>query len=499
MAATIIRGGRVLDLERRSAQAADVLIDGGTIREIGRDLVLPEGAAVIDGRDRLLVPGLVNAHTHAHGALGKGMVPDRAPLEVWLAWSGAALGPRGAEEKYLSAQLSAIEMVHKGCTAAYDMCVEYPAPTVDGVRAVAQAYADVGMRAVVAPMMADRTLWQALPGLLDAVPEPMRANVDKLRTAPYEASVAAGREILRTWPFDRARVRPALGPTIPLHCSDEFLTACRDLAREFDVGLQMHLAETRSQALLGRQKYGRTLTAHLESLGLLGPRFSGAHGVWLERDEIRRLADAGAAIAHNPLSNLRLGSGIAPVRLMRALGLRVGIGTDSTSTSDTQNMFEAMRMATYLTRVQAEPPEQWLGSDETLAMATTGSAGVLGMADRIGRLTPGHAADIVFLDLTFIGYVPLNDALLQLVCAESGAAVEKVMIDGRLVMSDRKLLTVDEEKVRHNAEAAAERLRAHIAPGVAAARAVERYVSGFCVGLLREPYPIERFTRLGSE
>ena len=116
-------------------------------------------------------------------------------------------------------------------------------------------------------MMADRTLWQALPGLLDAVPEPMRADVDKLRTAPYEASVAASREILRTWPFDRARVRPGLGPTIPLHCSDEFLTACRDLAREFDVGLQMHLAETRSQALLGRQKYGRTLTAHLDRSG----------------------------------------------------------------------------------------------------------------------------------------------------------------------------------------------------------------------------------------
>jgi guanine deaminase len=498
MATTIIRGGRVLDLERRSAERADVLVDGGTIREIGPALSAPEGAAALDAHDRLLVPGLVNAHTHAHGALGKGLVSDCVPLEVFLASSGAVHGPRGVEDKYLSATLSAIEMVRKGCTAAYDLCVEYPAPTREGVRAVAQAYTDVGMRAVVAPMMADRTLWHALPGLLGAVPEPARAQVEKLQAAPYETSIAACRDILTSWPFDRARVRPALGPTIPLHCSDAFLVECRDLARDFDVGVQTHLAETRNQALLGRRKYGRTLTAHLEGLGLLGPRFSGAHGVWLDRDEIARLADAGASVAHNPLSNLRLGSGIAPVGLMRRLGLRVGIGTDSVSSSDTQNMFEAMRLATYLTRVQGEPPERWLRADEALAMATTGSAGVLGMGDRVGRIAPGHAADIVFLDLGFIGFVPLNDALLQLVCGESGAGVDKVMIDGRLVLDGGTLLTVDEAKVRRDAAAAAERLRAASAPGVTAARAFERFVGAFCAGLAREPYPIERFTRLGD-
>ncbi|MBI3827502.1 MAG: amidohydrolase [Candidatus Rokubacteria bacterium] len=499
MSATIIRGGRVLDVTGDRAEPADVLVDGGVIRDIGRPgTAAPEGAAVLDARDRLLIPGLVNAHTHAHGALARGLPGDRVPLEMLLTTGAALGGSRGLEDKYLSAQLSAIEMVRKGCTACYDLFVEYPTPTVDGTYAVARAYRDVGMRAVVAPMMADRTLFQALPGLLDALPEAERQRVDALRTSPYEASAAACRDILRDWPFDRARVRPALGPTIPLHCSDEFLTACRDLAREYDVPLQTHLAESRGQAVLGLRKYGKTLTAHLADLGLLGPRFSGAHGVWLDADDVRRLADAGASVAHNPMSNLRLGSGVAATRLMLDGGLRVGVGTDSASSSDSQNMFEALRWASYLSRIGTLDYRRWLSAPEAFTMATTGSAAVLGMQGQIGRLAPGYRADIVLLDLTRPEYVPLNDVLLQLVFAEGGASVDSVMIDGRVVLDRGRLLTVDEAKVRASAEAAAARLREANAGAVAAARALEDYVGAFCVGLAREPYRVARVLALDA-
>jgi cytosine/adenosine deaminase-related metal-dependent hydrolase len=486
--ATVIRGGRVLDIGGHRGEPADVLIAGDTIREIGRPgMAAPAGAADIDARDRLLIPGLVNAHTHAHGALSRGLVPDRAPLEMLLTGSAAVNGNRALEDKYLSAQLSAIEMVRRGCTACYDLFVEFPLPTVEGVQAVARAYHDVGLRAVVAPMMADRTLWQALPGLVESVPEPARRQVEQIRTAPWEASIQACREILRTWPFDRARVRPALGPTIPLHCSDEFLRGCRDLAREFDVGLQTHLAESRAQAVLGRKKYGKTLTAHLGDLGLLGPRFSGAHAVWLEADDVKRLADAGASVAHNPLSNLRLGSGVAHVRQMLEGGLRVGVGTDSASSSDTQNMFEATRLASYLSRIQTPDFSRWLTVDEALTMATAGSAGVLGMPEQIGRLAPGFKADIVLLDLANVNYVPLNDVMLQLVNGESGSAVDRVMIDGRLVLDRGRLLTVDEARVRSHAEAATARLRAANAETLAFARSLEGFVGAFCLGLARAP------------
>lgn len=490
---TIVRGGRLLDVAGHRAEPADLLIEDGTIRQIGPPgLAAPTDAVALAARDRLLIPGLVNAHTHAHGALARGLAGDRVPLEVLLTLSAPVTAGRTVEDKYLSAQLSAIEMVRKGCTACYDLFVEFPGPTLEGLHAVARAYTDVGIRAVIAPMMADLTLYQALPGLLDAIPEPARAEAARLRAAPWAASVATCREILRTWPFDRDRVRPALGPTIPLHCSDEFLVACRDLARAFDVGVQTHLAESKTQAVLGRKKYGKTLTAHLGDLGLLGPGFSAAHAIWLDRDDIRRLADAGACVAHNPLSNLRLGSGVARVRTMLEAGLTVGIGTDSASSSDTQNMFEATRLAAYLSHVSTPAYRRWLTAEEALKMATVGSAAVLGMQARIGRLAPGYRADIVFLDLASIGYVPLNDVLLQLVNGESGAAVTRVMIDGRLVLDGGRVLTVDEARVRGDAEKARARLTEANAASLAFARSLESAVGDFAVARCGEPYETER-------
>jgi len=492
MAMTIIRGGRVLDAAGHRAEPADVLIDGDTIREIGRPgLAAPQDAVTVDARDRLLMPGLVNAHTHGHGGLSRGLVGDRVPLELLLTLATGVNGHRSLEDKALSATLSAVEMVRRGCTAFLDMYAEFPAPTVEGLHAAARAYRDVGIRAVVAPMMADRTFYQALPGLMEALPDGVRRRVQALSAVPWQASIAACRQMLKDWPFDRDQVRPGLGPTIPLHCTDEFLVACGDLAREHDVPVQIHLAESKTQAVLGPVKYGgKTLAAHLGGLGLLNPRFSGAHGVWLTRDDVRRLADAGAAVAHNPMSNLRLGNGIAPVRMMLDAGLRVGVGTDSASSADAQNMFECVRLAAYLSRVRTPDYTRWLTAEEALTMATAGSAGVLGM-ERIGRLAPSYKADVLFLDLGHPGYVPLNDVTVQLVMGESGAALDGVMIGGRMVLEHGRLLTVDEARLRRQAEAARERLAAANAEALATARALHPHVGAFCVAMASKPWDLD--------
>jgi guanine deaminase len=492
MTTTIIRGGRVLDIATHRAERADALIDGDTIREIGAPgLAAPPGAVTIDAHDRLLMPGLVNAHTHGHGGLARGLVGDRVPLELLLTLASGVNGHRTLEDKHLSAQLSAVELIRRGCTAFFDMYAEFPAPTVEGLHAAARAYREVGIRAVIAPMMADRTFYQALPGLMEALPEPARRQVQALAAAPWPASIAACRDLLKSWPFDRDQIRPALGPTIPLHCSDEFLVACRDLAREHDVAVQMHLAESKTQAVLGPVKYGgRTLAAHLGALGLLGPRFSGAHGVWLTRDDVRRLADAGASVAHNPMSNLRLGNGIAPVRMMLEAGLRVGVGTDSASSADAQNMFECARLAAYLSRVRTPDYTRWITVEEALTMATEGSAGVLGM-ERIGRLAPGFKADVLFIDLGHPGYLPLNDVAVQIVMGESGAAVESVMVGGRMVLERGRLLTVDEARLRAQAEAARARLAAANADALAAARALHPHVGAFCVAMASRPWDLD--------
>src|SRR5262249_40809076 len=163
----------------------------------------------------------------------------------------------------------------------------------------------------------------------------------RLRLAPEEASLSAMRRALTDWPTDRDQVRPAVAPTIPHHCSDAFLRACATLAREFGVGLHRHIQESKVQGIVGLQRYGKTQTAHLADLGLLGPDFVAAHGVWLDGDDIGRLADHGASIAHNPGSNMLLGNGIAAVKAMLMRSLNVGIGTDGAACCDNQNMYES--------------------------------------------------------------------------------------------------------------------------------------------------------------
>lgn len=492
MSTLLIRGGRVLRGDLTTCVVADVLIERGNITAIEPPGTITRGdAKPIDASDRLLVPGLVNGHTHGHGGLGKGSVGDRVPLEVFLSASGAINGSRTVEDKRLSAQLTAVELVRKGCTAAYDLFVEYPLPSREGMDAVAEAYAEVGIRAVVAPMMADRTLYEALPGLMDALPAAMRARVREIKTSPYEASVAASRDILANWRHDRARIRPALGPTIPLHCSDAFMVACAGLAEEFDVGVQTHVAETKTQAVLGYRKYGCSLTAHLAKIGMLGPRFSAAHGVWLDPDDMRLLAEAGAGVVHNPMSNLRIGSGVADARALLDAGVRLGIGTDASNTSDGQNMFEAQRLASFLSRVGDADYGRWLSAEEVFRAATEGSAGILGF-DRLGRLELGWQADIVFLDIGHINYVPLRNPLLQMVFAENGAAVDSVMVAGHFLMRAGRMLTIDEAALRQRAEVAAARLDE---ANAGAARLAEQFgdlVGHFCIAHARAPFHVHR-------
>lgn len=488
----VIRGGRLVDARGHTAEPADVLIDGDTIREVGRPgLAAPADASVVDAAGKLLIPGLVNAHTHGHGNLAKGL-GDRWTLELLLNAGPWLTGNRSLEDKHLSVLVGAVEMVRKGCTACYDLFYEFPTPTVEGLEAVGRAYADAGMRAVVAPMMADRTVYEAIPGLLDALPPAARESVGRLAFPPWEASLEAARRALDAWKFDRTRIRPALAPTIPLHCSDPFLRACRDLARDQCVGVHMHLAESKVQALAGQARYGSSLTAHVDEVGLLGPAFTAAHAIWLDDDDIARLADRGASVAHNPGSNMRLGSGLARVRRMLDAGLSVGIGTDAASCSDNLNMFEAMRLASFASKVQGPDYTRWLATEEVLEMATVGSARALGFGE-VGRIAPGCKADLVFLDATHINYIPLNDVTNQVVHCEDAGGVDTVMIGGRLVVDGGRLRTVDVLSLAARVQAAVDRLRSANAAGRRLAEDLEPLVGTFCRSLAGPPHHVERY------
>ena len=490
---TIIRGGRVLDPVGPRGEAMDVLIDGAEIEAVGPPgMAAPEGARSLDATGKLLHPGLINAHTHGHGSLAKGM-GDRWTLELLLTAGPWLSGGRGLEDKALSSKLSAAEMVLKGCTACYDLYFEWPAPSADGLAAVTEAYEAVGMRAVLAPMVADRGLFAVIPGLAESLSEGLRGEVGGLVPAPGADTLDAMAAVLKDADGGTELVRPAVAPTIPLHCSREFLERCIALAREYDVGLHSHISESKVQAIASLKTFGKTIVAYMDELGALGPTFTAAHGVWLDDDDMRRLGDHGASVSHNPGSNMRLGSGLADARGMLDRSVNLGIGTDGAQCSDNLNMYEAMRLASLVSKVQGPEYERWLGTDEVFAAATTGSARALGLGDKLGRIAPGYQADIVFLDLGHINWTPLNDAVNQLVHTEDSGAVESVMIAGEMVVEERRLTRVDMAKLSAEAEYARTRLEALNADNKALYERLEAVVGAYCVGLAKGPYHVHRY------
>jgi 5-methylthioadenosine/S-adenosylhomocysteine deaminase len=228
-------------------------------------------------------------------------------------------------------------------------------------------------------------------------------------------------------------------------------------------------------------------------MSVIGPNFVAAHAIWLTDDDIALLGDKGASVSHNPMSNLRLGSGIAAVQKMRAAGVNVAVGTDGCTCADALNMFEATRLACTLTRVHGPDYERWLGAADAFAMATEGGARALGWGGAIGRIAPGYKADIVMLDLGRTIYWPLNDATNQVVFAENGGSVRDVMVGGNMVVAGGALVSVDLTKLRAEVEAVIERN----APGRAAARetveGLAAHVGPFCAGFAAQSLPVSRF------
>ena len=488
---TLIRGARLADPAKRRAEPTDVLIEDGAIRAVGAGLAAPEGARVIEASGCLIHPGLINAHTHGHGGLARGQ-GDKWTLELLLAAAPWIGGNRAHADKKLTTQIVAAEMVLKGCTAAYDLYFEFPLPTAEGLDAVAEAYHEIGMRAVVAPMVADRTVYEAIPGLYDALPAELQSQVDRLRLPAWERTLDAMRRVLKHWRWAGKDIRAAVAPTIPHHCTDAFLCACRDLAREHGVGLHSHVGESKVQAIAGIKRYGKTLVAHMDGLGLIDARFTAAHAIWLDDDDLKIVRDRGGALAHNPGSNMRLGNGMFRFRRARDLGVTVGIGTDGANCSDNQNMYEAMRYASMLSKVQTPDPRAWASAEEVYEAATEGSARALGFGD-IGAIAPGKKADIVFLDLASVNWIPHNWSVNQLVHTEDGTAVRHVMIGGRFVVQDGRLLTLDLAKLAAEAEAARERLEALNAEWRDLYRRLEPVVASFCPALAAQPYHLRRY------
>ncbi|MBX6388804.1 MAG: amidohydrolase family protein [Frankia sp.] len=436
----VVVGGTVLTGPDWRPGPRDLLVEDGVIAAVG-------APGAFDGADaarhvasgRLVIPGLVNAHTHAHTLPVRGVARDWT-LEVSLlhgAWMGAA---RPAELAELCAVLAGAESLASGCTGVFDLVSQTGGPDVAGLHAVARGYERVGVRALVAPMVADRPVHDAVP----AIGACCGAGPSGLAGAEI---VRRCREYVTTFPALRL-ARPALAPTILAHCTPELASGLGALAAEHGLRLHTHLAESKPQALAGADRFGRSITRELARLGLLGERLTAAHGIWLDDADRELLAAAGAVVVTVPGSNLRLGSGIADTRALLAAGVRLAIGTDGANSADALDALDAARLAALLSRTGTHPPTDWLTVEEALDAATTGGATACGWSDTAGqpptgRIAPGHAADLAFLDLGSRAFTPANDLANQLLTAARAADVTDVMVAGRLAYRDREVSTVD--------------------------------------------------------
>lgn len=447
-----------LDADQTVIAGGEIWIEGDRIMAVGAKgtVTPPAGAAItrVDGARRIAMPGFVNGHVHSYGALLKGSV-DAVPLDVFMIDAIAGAGQRRPRDAYVSAMLGAIEMLITGTTGCLDHCSHRPSHSAEALDAIAQAYADLGMRAQVAPMFSDLPFPETVPFGEDMPDAAVRAWLPT-SPAPHDPYFEIVADAVPRW-RDHPLVGIMLGIDSPQRCSDELLRRAGAFCAEHEIGNHTHLLEAKTQWAMAQDRDPRGFVAYLADRGLAGPLSSFAHFIWFSDADLDHLVDAGATVAHNPSSNTILGSGIQPlVRLVEA-GVPVAIGTDGLNAGNGL-MFEKTRLATLLHRVTETDSTRWISAGPMLRMATVNGARMLGAEGQRGALAAGQAADIVLLDRNALAMSPLGDPETQLIHYETGSSVREVYVAGEQVVADGRPTKVDMDAILAEAREIATRL-----------------------------------------
>ena len=421
-----------------------VIVQDGAIVEAGKGIG-PEGSfdEVLEAPESILMPGLSNGHAHSPSNLLKGLWAQ-LPLEIWRQYIRAGWREYSDEAIYVSTQLGVIEMIRTGCTSVMDHFYTGSSSPYMGAMQAVNAMADAGFRGGLALTLSDQS-YDATIGLdTSSLSQAGRNEVARI-------SRLEGKETLDNFVKFAGEVRgrtrlvnPIIGPSAPHRCSVQQLQRSSALATELDTMVHMHVCETKGQYFQGLKMFGFSPVEHLDRIGVLNDRLSMAHCVWLTDDDIGRVADRGTIVIHNPASNGKLGSGRMRFEEMLRHKVRVGLATDGSGSNDTQNMFEAMRMAGIMHNSNDKDYHEWPAPEQILRAATSESAYALGFGGVCGTIAIGQLADLVLLNMNSYPFVPLNDVVKQIVYCENGVSVTDVMIGGRWVLKQGKLLTIDE-------------------------------------------------------
>ena len=433
----LITGGTVVTMDeaRRLHPSGWVAISGNRIVAVGPgDPPVSTGRPKrrIDATGTVVMPGLVSCHGHACNSLVRGMAEDR-PLHEWLTevlWP--AMSHAGPDEVYRGALLSAVEMLRSGVTCFADMWTEVPS--------TARAVEQVGLRALLAYNLRD-------------FGDPENTSVE------IERAVRAWRECDG---LGDGRIRVGLGPHSIYACTPELLRRARELASEHGLLLQIHVSETRREFEQSVERHGLSPIAYLDRMGFLGPDVVAAHVVWLGDGDLDILKKRGVSVAHCVASNLKLGSGVAPVRTYRNAGVAVGVGTDGPASNNSLDILADLKIAALLQKGVGHAPREMPAAD-VVAMATVDGAGILGLGGELGRLAPGYLADVILVDATGAHLAPFhpNDpaqAYAHLVYSAKSTDVRTVIVDGRIRMLDGAIVGLDERSVIEGARKASSRI-----------------------------------------
>ncbi len=435
----IVTNGTVVtvDPSRRVIERGAVAIDGLNIVGVdAADTIARRFTArdTVQAGGGVIMPGLINTHTHAPMVLFRGLADDLALMD----WLQKYIFP--AEAKTVSPEmvrvgtrLAALEMIESGTTAYADMYYYEDE--------IARATKAAGLRGVLG-----ETIIQF------PVPDAKTPAESLARTERFAAE----------FPNDEL-ITPAVAPHAMYTLDTDTLKACRALADRLHIPVIIHLAETQDEVKIAREKYQATPTAYLESIGFWGPRTIAAHGVHVTPEDMEILARRHVAVSHNPESNMKLASGTAPVEAMRKAGVTVALGTDGAASNNDLDMFEAMRQAAFLhTLVSGDP--RAVPAPEAIEMATIDGARALGMETLIGSLETGKRADLIVVSMNAARQTPMYDAQSHLVYVTRGDDVRTTIVNGRVLMRDRKVLTLNREQVLADARAYAVKIRAAVTP-----------------------------------
>ncbi|MBH8563735.1 amidohydrolase [Nostoc sp. CENA67] len=415
----------------------DVQVVDGKIAAIAPDLEVIGTA--FNGTNKLLLPGFFNAHTHSSEMWQRGIM-SAFPLELWLA-ELYDFAPLDTEKVYLSALGTAVETLLSGGTSVVDHLVLIPELELETIATAVRAYKEVGIRAFIAPLIQDESMTAGIPS-----GESAKTHEPYFRST--SATLAIIEEATRQFHRPDEGVYILVAPTGIQLCTDALFEGCIELSDRYNLCRHSHLLETKAQEKLAQEKYGCTAVEHLKRIGYLSDRTTLAHCVWLNDADIDIMAETQSTVVHNPLSNLRLGSGIAPILKYRQAGVNVTFGCDGASSNDSQDLLEAIKIGSILHNVTDSDYQHWITPQQAVEMASLGGAKGLNLADKLGSLTVGKQADLVLYDLTHLSLLPRTDPIGLLVLGRPHNVVDSAWVNGKQIVANGKVTTINVDELR---------------------------------------------------